>query len=315
MMLVVMALWLSGCSPDVQPPLRLGTNVWLGYEPLYLARHEGFIDEDLVSLAEYANSSDVLRGLRSGVLDAGALTLDEVINLHSEEATHDYVIFHVVDISHGADAVVARQPIASLQELPGRRLGFELTALGSYFFQRAVDYAGINPTDIQLVNIEIDDQIAAWRRGDVDALVTFDPVRSELLAMGGVEIFTSKDIPGEIVDVLVIRRDLLQRRGAVAAHIISGWFQAVELLQRDPAYAYPIMDQRLKLGSAGIEAAYRGIRIPDRDEVRTLITGLAPGLKKSAEVMQRTMLQSKLLNQSIDLSRLFSVKLPGLAGD
>lgn len=309
---IVLSLLVAGCSVDSATPVRLGTNVWLGYEPLYLARHEGFINEDIVHMVEYANSSDVLRGLKTGVLDAGALTLDEIINLESEGVIDDFVIFHVLDISDGADAIIARPPIASLEDLAGKRVGYEVTALGSYFLQRAVDFAGMNIGRLDLVNVEIDDQVAAWEAGEVDALNTFDPVRTKLLSQGAVEIFTSRDIPGEIVDLLVVREGILRDRPEVIRHIIDGWFEAIQLIEDKPSYAYPIMDQRLQIGAEGIAQAYQGIRIPPRAEVKAMLTGRSPQLMESARIMQRIMLQSDLLAQPINLPNLFSEEIPGL---
>lgn len=310
---IVLLALMVGCVPEVAPPLRLGTNVWIGYEPLYLARHENFISEDRVQLVEYANSSDVLRGLKTGVLDAGALTLDEVINLQSEVSGNEFVIVHVMDISHGADAIVARPPVTQLDEIAGQRLGFEVTALGSYFLQRAMDIAGLSLDTLDRVNVEIDDQLNAWRRGDIDVVVTFDPVRMQLLNEGANEVFSSRDIPGEIVDLLVVRRSLVQQQPELIRHIIDGWFQAVALLQEDPVYAYPLMDQRLRLGQDGIAAAYDGIRIPSRDEVAAMVTGPSPRMIQAADTMQRIMLQSDLLERPIASAKLFSKRIPGLS--
>jgi NitT/TauT family transport system substrate-binding protein len=137
---IVFALSLIAYTPDVSPPLRLGTNVWIGYEPLYLARHEGLLSEDVVQLVEYANSSDVLRGLKTGVLDAGALTLDEAINLQSETGGDAFVIVHVMDVSHGADAIVARPPINAIEDIRGKDRWFRDHRTGFLFFTKSARF-------------------------------------------------------------------------------------------------------------------------------------------------------------------------------
>lgn len=80
LILLSMSFLLQGCSPP-QEPLRLGTNLWLGYEPIYVAREKGWLQEDQVRILEFSSSTDVMRGLRAGTLDAGALTLDEALLL------------------------------------------------------------------------------------------------------------------------------------------------------------------------------------------------------------------------------------------
>lgn len=59
-------------------PLRIGTLVWPGYEPLYLARERGYLDPKSVRLVEYPSNSEVTRAFRNRAIEAAALTFDEV---------------------------------------------------------------------------------------------------------------------------------------------------------------------------------------------------------------------------------------------
>lgn len=56
-----LASLLGGCSREAEPTLRIGTNVWIGSEPLYLARELGHLDPKVVRLVEYPSASEVLR--------------------------------------------------------------------------------------------------------------------------------------------------------------------------------------------------------------------------------------------------------------
>ncbi len=77
----VLALSLAGCGVEPAPPLRIGTNVWSGYEPLYLARELGYLDPRSVHLVEYPSASEVIRAFRNQAIEAAALTFDEVLLL------------------------------------------------------------------------------------------------------------------------------------------------------------------------------------------------------------------------------------------
>ncbi len=61
--------------------LSVGTNVWPGYEPLYLARSLGLYGQAPIRLVEYASATQVIRAFRNGAIDVAALTLDEVLLL------------------------------------------------------------------------------------------------------------------------------------------------------------------------------------------------------------------------------------------
>lgn len=57
---------LVACGPLPEPPLRIGTNIWPGYEPLYLARNLGFYQGSSIKLVEMNSASAVIHALRSG---------------------------------------------------------------------------------------------------------------------------------------------------------------------------------------------------------------------------------------------------------
>ncbi len=309
---VLMVCGLAACGEVSPPALRLGTILWPGYEPIYLAREQGLLDPDRVVLVEYVNSNDVLRGMLNDVLDAGALTMDEALSLASQRGDNEYVIFHVADISHGGDAILARPPIDAFEQLRGKRVGFEITALGSYFLDRALAGTSLARGEFTAVNLEMDNQLGAWERGEVDALVTFEPLLTRVRQQGGNVLFSSADIPGEIVDLMVVRREVLEQRPEVLAHLVSAWFEAVHTLETDPDTALPILDQRLRLGEQGVRQALSGLKIPDRSAVANLITGSEPELKQALQRMQDVMEKAGLLQRRVDVSALFSATLPGI---
>ena len=207
-LLLIAILANVGCSGEPQLPFRVGTNVWPGYEPLYLAREQGLYPPSAgLRLVEYTSASEVIQAFRNGTIDAAALTLDEVLLL--AETTPDLGIVLVLDISHGADVILAQPAISSLRDLKGKRVGLESTALGAYVLTRALQTAGMRQDDVRKISLEVDEHEQAFKKGRVDAVVTFEPVRTRLMASGARQLFDSSMLPGEIVDVLVVRRTLL----------------------------------------------------------------------------------------------------------
>lgn len=106
--LLLIPFLVTACLSPPPSPVKLGTNLWPGYEPLYLAREQGYLSGDSVALVELLSASEVMRAYRNGAIDAAALTLDEVISLR--EAGLRPVIVQVADISNGADVILARPP-------------------------------------------------------------------------------------------------------------------------------------------------------------------------------------------------------------
>jgi NitT/TauT family transport system substrate-binding protein len=63
----------------------------------------------------------------------------------------------------------------------------------------------------------------------VDAIICFEPVRSEILrSPGGNIVFDSSYIPGEIIDVLIVEKDYIDSHKNQIQELITGWAGATE---------------------------------------------------------------------------------------
>lgn len=295
----------AACTVRTEPPIRVGTNTWPGYEPLYLAEDIGRYDAGQVRLLRHDSATAVLAAFRAGALDAAALTLDEAMLLLGHG--NDPCIVLVMDTSMGGDAIIAHDGIRGVADLKGRRLGAEKTALGAYVANRALQRAGVAPSDVTLVDVPVDRHAGSFLSGDVDAVVTFEPIKSALVAAGGVPIFTSAEIPGEIVDVLAVDRRYLEAHPDRVRHLVRGWFAALEFLQRRPAQAAGYMSPRLRLMPHAVLGALAGLEFPDRAaNVRMLIgEGGVPGLAGPATRLAETMRDLGLLRSDIKPIGLF----------
>lgn len=307
--LLCAALALAGCTRPTPPALRIGTNVWIGSEPLYLARDLGRLDSRQVQLVEYPSASEVLRAYRNEAIDGMVISLDELFGLAADGFDPRVVL--VVDVSHGADAVVARAGLKTMRDLAGKSVAVEGSALGAFVLSRALALSGMQAADVQAVHLESNEHPAAFERGLVDAAVTFDPYRTALLAAGGQTVFDSTRIPGEIVDLIAVRRSVLDARPQALQHLLSGWFAAVGFMQNDPGDAARRMGVRQQMTASQFLQAQRGLHVPGRDENLALLGGPAPALVASGRRLMRLMLDARLLHQPVEIETLLA---PGPLG-
>ncbi len=301
--LVLAALFVAACSAP-GTPLRVGSNVWPGYEFLYLAREKGLYDES-IRLVELASASDVMDALRAGDIEAGALTLDETITLASEGV--DLVVVLVFDISAGADVLMTKPSITRLEDLRGQRIAVETTALGAVMLEGALAKAGLPIEAVQVRHLSLREHLEAYQRGEIDAAITFPPYDSALAAAGAVRRFDSRAIPGRIVDVLAVRRDALDGHKQSVQALVQGYFGARKAWQEAPDEALTIINRRLKLPADELPGAFDGLHLPDTDEMRTMLTGEPAPLEVSARALGALMHQNKLLAEA--------PMLPALASD
>lgn len=297
----------SACSSAPQKPLRIATNVWVGYEPLYLAKSLNFKKAPSLKLFRMTSASAVISAFRNRRVDAAALTLDEALLLVQDGI--DARIILVMDASNGGDAVIGTKKIKHMKDLKGKRVGVESSAVGAYMLSRALELSGMKPDDIEMVSITVDAHEKTFLEGRVEAVATFDPVRSALVKKGGNVLFDSSRIPNEILDVLVVHNDVLKDREADIRGLIDMWFSTLDYIEKSPADAFAKMGALENISGAEFEAAVKLIRIPDKKENIKLLSGARPGLETPAKKLSKTMLARKLLIRKVDAKKLLPEKL------
>lgn len=303
--LATLALVVSCAKPHVDP-LRVGTNVWPGYEPLYLARAQGFFEAHPIRLVEHAAATEVMRAFRNGTIDAAALTLDEVLTL-SQREQHLRIVL-IMDISHGGDALLAQPHIRNFAQLRGKRVGVENSALGAYMLERALQYGALQQTDISIVPVSADHHENQFVNRKIDAVVTFEPVRGKLVDLGAQELFDSAMIAGEIVDVLVVRASYLAENQQIVQALLRGWFRALAFYAQHPQQGVEIMAAREGLSVEDFSRAIGKLRIPSLAENVQQLKGPAPKLLDTAQRMQKIMLERELLNKPVVMQQLIDAE-------
>ncbi len=301
---VVLVGMLVGCAREPEPPLRIGTNVWIGSEPLYLARDLGHINSNVVHLVEYPSASEVLRAYRNQAIDGMVISLDELFGLAADGLQPRIIL--AVDVSHGADVVVGRAGMRTMKDLRGQRIAVESGALGAFVLARALALNGMQTSDVHVVHLESNEQPKAFVNGLVDGAVTFDPFRTQMLRNGAVTLFDSTQIPNEIVDLLAVRSSVLEKQPKAVRSLLSGWFEAIAYLQREPQDAARRMGVRQQTSGEQFLQTLKGIRIPSREDNMRMLAGEKPGLATTGSALLALMLDAKLLRAPVKIETLLA---------
>jgi NitT/TauT family transport system substrate-binding protein len=301
---MVLTVTVVACLRQRQEPLDIATNQWPGYEPLYLARDLGYFSRDDVRLVELPSASKAIKAFRDGMVNAAALTLDESLLLLQDDMA--VKVLFVMDVSNGADVVMARPEIKNLADLKGKRIGVESFALGAYMLARTLDTAGLKPSDIDIVPMTVDQHEEAYKAGKVDALVTFEPVRTKLLHAGAHVVFDSSRIPNEIFDVLVVSDEYRKHHPRQIAKLESAWFKALAYMREHPDDAARRMASRLGISQQEFLAALQLLNIPQKTDNDQLLGGAHPSLIPPAERLGRVMQAEHLLAHPVDPAQLLA---------
>jgi NitT/TauT family transport system substrate-binding protein len=172
--------------------------------------------------------------LRSGEWDVLATTLDGFARQSDPTIG---AITTVIDESAGADKLVVRPEIASLNDLRGKRIAFSQGSVGEYFAYYALSLAGLTPADVTLVAREsVADAVTAFTAGEADAVSAWEPDVLAAEEAGGTTLIASDKLRA-ILDVLITSRPAIDTRPEAVQAFHDAWYEAVKLTIDDPTAA------------------------------------------------------------------------------
>lgn len=294
---------LVGCIQKPPDPLRLGYIVWPGYESLYLARDLGYYEDTPIRLVDYPSNSEVIRAFRNQNLQAAALTLYEALLVAETEPSVRVIL--ILDSSNGADAILAQPELKTLEAIQGKRIGVESGALGGFILTRALEKVNLKPKDVRIVSLGLSEHEQAFKRNKVDAVVTSEPTGSKLLADGANLLFDSSQIPGEILDVLVVREELLNKQPSAVQDLLDGYFSALNYLKENPQDAARRIAPREGVTPQQFLKSLEGLVIHDLEENKKILDKTDTVSSNKVKKVSQFMFENKLLNKQIDPTSLF----------
>jgi NitT/TauT family transport system substrate-binding protein len=288
-------------------PVVIGVNTWTGYDPLILAEAKNLFAQQgvQVKVERFDSTVDELRALQEGRLHAAGLTLDEAFSAIGSGVAVKIAL--IIDYSTGGDMIVGKEEIATVADLRGKRVGYEGTVVGEYLLRRALELHAMKNTDVHLINIPAKDWQIAFEEGRIEALVCFNPVASTLLnEAGGNLIFSSADIPFEIIDVLVFSEDFFATRHTEVVGIVRGWFDALDFRDRHLQDAAQIIANDKHIQPEHYINGLTGLTAPDLLENRRMLDIRSKhNIFKYSQRIVDFMLSKGLLAQRINTMNVF----------
>lgn len=299
-LLVLLGLTVS-CQPVDPHVLKIGSNNWLGYQPFFAAQSLNYWDHQEVNVVELGSTTEVIRALYNGGLDGATLTLDELITVLGQG--RNVKVLMVIDISYGGDTVIATPDVESINDLKGKRVAVENTALGAVMLDALLTKAELKLDNIEVIPTTYDRHEHVLKTGQSDAVITFEPVKTKLLAEGYRELFNSRQMPGEIVDVLVVSDEAYEKYPERISQLMKGFFKARNLIMAKDTTVLASMGKRTGLDTAAVAMGYEQLKLPDLEENKVLMQQCQTGFNGAVEKLMKAMLSRQLIEKSVDFKQ------------
>jgi NitT/TauT family transport system substrate-binding protein len=239
-----------GAFGTAHAEVKIGLSDWPGWVAWYVADQKGFFKKynAKVKLVWFPNYTDSIAALSAGQLDANSQTWSDTMTPLSKGVPVKTIL--VNDNSAGNDALMVSPKIKSFADLKGKSIALEQYSVSHFVLATALAKNHMKIDDVKIVNLAAGDAAAAFMTGRVDAAVVWNPWVSKIESSGkGRALFTSKEMPGLVPDLLVAHSNAIadKAKRAELVGVIKAWFDTEAFIRSNPAEAVKIMSKVVSL--------------------------------------------------------------------
>ena len=261
---VAVGLSAAALAPVAHAEVKVGVSDWPGWVAWYVAEQKGFFKKNGadVKLVWFANYTDSISALSSGQLDANSQTWSDTLGPLAKGLKLKAVL--VNDNSAGNDALMVSPKIKSFADLKGKSVALEQYSISHFVLATALAKNGMKPADVKIVNLSAGDAAAAFLSGRVEAAVVWNPWVNTIQQSGkGTALFTSKDMPGLVPDLLVAQEKAIASKRKDLIGMIKAWMDTEKFIREQPDEASKIMAKVVSMKPEDYKVFLPGTRFFD----------------------------------------------------
>ena len=253
------------CSAQAAPKSDFSVcwTIYAGWMPWEYGAASGIVDKwakkydisiDVVQINDYVES---INQYSAGQFDGCTMTNMDALTIPAAGGI-DSTALIIGDFSNGNDGVVLKGEGKTLADLKGMEVNLVELSVSHYLLARGLERAQLSERDLKVVNTSDADLVAAFATDGVQAVATWNPLLAEIEATPGVtKVFDSSQIPGEIIDLMVVNSDTLKDNPAFGKALTGAWYEIMATMGSDSAEGRAAREHMAKASGtdlAGYEA-------------------------------------------------------------
>ena len=284
--------------------VEIGISGWTGFAPLTLAKEAGIFKKNGLDVTiRKIPQKDRHLAIASGDVQCAATTVETWIVWNANGVATTQIC--QLDKSYGADGRVVKTGIGKIGDLKGKTVAASAPGTAPYFtLAWFLKKNGLSPKDVKVVNLEPQAAANAMIAGNagLDAAMTYEPYLSAVRAKpeAGRIIATTLDYP-MVMDTFGCTPKFLAENPKAAKALADSYFEAVEMIRKEPAKSFGIMGADVKQTAEQFEASQKFLRWQDREANKRFFAGEHAAFSKEAADL---LLEAGIIKQVPDLSRL-----------
>ena len=225
-------------AAEAKSEFKVCWSIYVGWMPWGYLQDSGImkkwadkygISVEIVQINDYVES---INQYTAGAYDGCSMTNMDALSIPAGGGV-DTTALIVGDYSNGNDGIILKDK-KELADIKGQSVNLVELSVSHYLLARALDTVGLSEKDLSVVNTSDADMIAAYATPEVTAVVTWNPLLSEIEAQANAtKVFDSSGIPGEIIDIMMVNTATLADNPDFGKALVGAWYEVMALMAAD----------------------------------------------------------------------------------
>lgn len=294
-------------------------SIYVGWMPWEYGHESGIVKKwadkydiniDVVQFNDYVES---MNQYTAGEFDACTMANIDALTIPAAGGV-DSTALIVGDFSNGNDAVILKNG-HSIKDSKGQNINLVELSVSHYLLARGLESVGLSEKDVKVVNTSDADLVSAYTTSDVTAVATWNPLVSEILSMPkSNKVFDSSQIPGEIIDTLIVNTKTLKENPKLGKALVGAWYEIMEKMKKEKSVREH-MGKASGTDLAGFEAQLASTKMfyAAKDAVEFVNS---PALKNTMQYVAEFSFEHGLLGEGAADAGFIGIETPaGVFGD
>jgi NitT/TauT family transport system substrate-binding protein len=233
--LLAITLSLSAAATSAAEPFKVCWSIYVGWMPWGYGAEQKIVDKwakkygieiEVVQINDYVES---INQYTAGQFDGCVMTNMDALTIPAAGGV-DSTALIVGDFSNGNDGVVLKGG-KTLKDIKGQQVNLVELSVSHYLLARGLETVGLKESDVKVVNTSDADMVAVYGTKDVTAVTTWNPLLSEILTQpNSTKVFDSSQIPGEIIDLMIVNTETLKKNPALGKALVGAWYEIMGVM-------------------------------------------------------------------------------------
>lgn len=302
LILGILFLSLTACR-KYEEPIKIGINDWPPCELWYIAEKQGYFEDTQVEIIRFSTWADNLTAFYLGKTDI--VSSSYFNTLYYDKKGEGAKIILTADMIKGGDGLVVKNYIEDLKDLKGKKIAVELGTDEHFLLHKVLEKIGLKEEEVTIIPAASKEGMEKFIRGEIDACLTYEPFMTQAAQGGGGRVtLTTADLPNYVIDVLLARNEVLEKRKKDYSNLIRAWYKAQKFVKENPEEAYKIMSSKESITLEEFKLFYESFEMFSLEENKKIFS--SEKFKEKLMEMDDFLFENGLISDRVEIEEIYT---------